>query len=501
MTSQRWYRDPVLWGGLLIGAVFLVMRLGQPTLWQDEAETAMLARNLLRFGYPRAFDGFNLVWDPQGYGPNYAWIYHPWGSFYLAALSFKLFGVSTLAARWPFAALGLVAVALTYLLARQASGRVAVARWAVVSLLACVPFLLHMRQCRYYAPSAAFGLLWLLAYRRWVTGRAWSLPFLIASGAILFHMNHGVALPFMAATAVDWWIAYRRNTPWPEVLTVACGIGVLTVPWLWYLESWRHASASGSWHHLRQHAEFYVRMTNKYIVPMAGWGLVVGWRRWRRGRWLWNTGEEPLHRDVLRLGVLVLCVTMAFVLLPEQRHFRYLVPLVPLWLIAQAILLDDWIRYRRWQGWALAMVILGTTILSGARWQMPLWDFVYELTHDYHGPNEAIITYLHAQARAGERVKTPYDERVLMFYTPLTVERADLFLQPSEPEWIVPRQAWLPADFWQRPYGRRIRAAYDAIPLVAVDLVWDNRPDPNEHHFRTVTDGPPVVIYHRRATP
>ena len=513
MTRSRWYRDPFLWVALLVGAAFLYIRLGQQTLWQDEAETAILARNLLRFGYPKAFDGLNLVWDPQGYGPNFAWIYHPWGTFYLTALSFKLCGISTLAARAPCALLGWLTILLTYRLARAVSPRVAVARWAAASVLACVPFLLFMRQCRYYAPSAAFGLWWLLAYHRWISGTRWSLgsphnaciargplPLVVVSGVVLFHMNHGTAMPFFAAAALHWWLFHRRHTPWREACTVAGGIGVLTLPWFWYLHGWRHAATQWSWVHLRQHAEFYVRMTNKYVVPLAWWGIALGWRRWRTGRWLWHVQERP-DRILLRLLYLVLGVTMVFVLLPEQRHVRYLVPLMPLWLILQALLLDDWVRHRRWQGCALAAVILGTTILSGAAWRVPLLDFGDELAHDYHGPNEAIVTYLHEHAHAGERVKTPYDERVLMFYTPLTVERPDVFLHPSTPEWIVPRQGWLDTGFWESPYGRQIRREYDAVTLAAVDLVWDNRPDPNEHHVRTVTNGPRVVIYRRRETP
>ena len=37
------------------------MRLGDRCLWQDEAETALLGKNILRFGRPIAFDGTNVV--------------------------------------------------------------------------------------------------------------------------------------------------------------------------------------------------------------------------------------------------------------------------------------------------------------------------------------------------------------------------------------------------------------------------------------------------------
>ena len=163
----------------------------------------------------------SVVYDPQVYGADDAWLYHPWATFYLTAASFKLFGISTLIARLPYAALGLLAVGLTYALARQVAARIGVARWAAVSLVACVPFFLFMRQCRYYAPSAALGLAWLLCYRRWIVGYPRSALWLVVMGALLFHTNHGVALPFGAAAALDWWIGYRRTMGWRRPLVVA----------------------------------------------------------------------------------------------------------------------------------------------------------------------------------------------------------------------------------------------------------------------------------------
>ncbi|MGB2961084.1 MAG: glycosyltransferase, partial [Candidatus Omnitrophota bacterium] len=83
----------------IVAAVLILANLGNQYLWQDEAETAMLAKNILRFGYPKAWDEMNLV-NPAirtGYGENHAWLYHPWVQFYIAALSFLLFGTSTLA--------------------------------------------------------------------------------------------------------------------------------------------------------------------------------------------------------------------------------------------------------------------------------------------------------------------------------------------------------------------------------------------------------------------
>lgn len=505
VRSPAWHRDPVLWWCLLVGALFLFVRLGQILLWQDEAETAVLARNILRFGYPRAFDGVNLVWLPGVHRADFAWAYHPWASFYLTAASFKMFGVTTWAARAPFALLGWLGLLLTYLLAREVSGRLSVRRWAIVSLLLCVPFLLYMRQCRYYAPTVTLTLAWLLAYWAWLQGRRGATSWMIAVGALFFHTNHGAALPTAGALFLDWWWSHRRAASWRRTARVVLPIALLTAPWFWCVHDYNHAAGDWSFHRLRQHAEFYLRMTNKHVLPLAAWGLFLLWRWLRRRRLVWNGEALRIDRAKVRTLLFLLAVTMGFLLLPEQRHVRYLVGLLPIWLLLQALLLDDWVRHRRWAGMAVAALVLGTNVFTGARWRVPLADFAYELTHDYHGPNAAIVNYLNAHARPGERVKTPYDDRVLIFYTRLAVDPPNAvgpsnpFARETFPEWIVPRTGWLRADFWSTPYGQRIRQEYGEIRLAAVDLLWDNLPDPNEHHFRTV-DGPPVVIYRRSRT-
>ena len=111
---------------VLAAAVLLFTRLGDRYLWQDEAETAIVARNLLRCGYPSAYDGTHLLHlqFAAAQPPHYVWVFHPWVQFYLAAASFAAFGVTTWAARFPFALLGLGCVVLVWRLARQLLVRV-----------------------------------------------------------------------------------------------------------------------------------------------------------------------------------------------------------------------------------------------------------------------------------------------------------------------------------------------------------------------------------------
>ena len=60
---MRWIRLSLILAA--IAAVYF-FRLGQPLLWADEADTGILSRNVLRSGYPTAFDGRNVSLADDG---------------------------------------------------------------------------------------------------------------------------------------------------------------------------------------------------------------------------------------------------------------------------------------------------------------------------------------------------------------------------------------------------------------------------------------------------
>ena len=110
----------------------LFYHLDSHLLWGDEAETAVLAKNVVQFGVPRTFDGTNyiLLHGTVDETPGHIWIWSPWMQNYLAASSFILFGPTTWAARAPFAFIGWCSVLL--LAAIAAAACVAPARKAAL---------------------------------------------------------------------------------------------------------------------------------------------------------------------------------------------------------------------------------------------------------------------------------------------------------------------------------------------------------------------------------
>lgn len=79
------------------------------------------------------------------------------------ALSLRLLGAETFAARLPFALLGVLTIVSLYALGVSLFGDRALALGAAALLTLSVPFLLYVRQARYYA-VAALAAVWVLYF-------------------------------------------------------------------------------------------------------------------------------------------------------------------------------------------------------------------------------------------------------------------------------------------------------------------------------------------------
>ncbi len=491
-------RDPVVIGLLAAAAVLLLTNLGNGLLWQDEAETALLARNVLSFGYPRAFDGRNYIeLVSHGYGPGEAWLYSPWLPFYVLAGVFALLGESTAVARLPFALCGFSAIFLAWRLTRYCTANRWVQRLTVALLTFSVPFLLHMRQCRYYSMTTALFLGSCLAYLRFRERASWPRALILAFMLVLlFHTNFGTFVPTLGAIMLHhlWRGRAEARRRFAAMLVAVAG---LTLPWVVFFYQ-RAFIGAVTPERLGEHLEYYIRVTNKYLVPLVFMGLAtaVGWltTRWQP----WRRVRELLAPEPARFLALVVAAQLAWLLVPEQRHMRYVIPVVPLLFIVEAAWAVALCERVRGLGQAAAALMVFTSVLHHGQASVPLVDLGFELTHDFIGPMEGVVRHLEAHARPGDVVKIPYDDRTVIFYTDLTVERPSQFMQPTDAEWIVIRRGWTPARFFHTRYFKRIEQGYERVDLDAPDTFWQNREDPGTHHFRTAEWAPRLVIFRKR---
>jgi 4-amino-4-deoxy-L-arabinose transferase-like glycosyltransferase len=496
---------------LLFGVAMALLfgRLGQRCLWQDEAQTALISRTVLEHGVPLGSDGHNFFSQEAGaeYGPHYLWRWHTWLPFYLTAASFRVLGITTFAARLPFALFGLATIPLLHRHALATLRERRVALIATLLLTLCVPFLLLARQCRYYAAAAFFSLLGLHFYAELRAGRRRALPGLVVAATLLFHVHYIYCTTLLLTLLVH--SAWRERAVFRRVFAVCALVSALASPWvIWLLGIKYQDRYGGDWfrlgtvlRNLRGFGEALA--TSVFPWPfLAGLALAVGVlvRRRRSGAaapvdW----GPRP-EQEVL---LLYFAITLA-ALSPTAPFpfFRYLAPLLPVLCLLLAKPVEQALVVHALAGPALLMLFT----LGG-----PLPDFLYELTHDYHGPVAGLVRYLERHAHPGETVAITYEDLPVAFYSGLRVV-GGLTGQDVTPgrtaEWIVLRRHTLGdvdravADDLQRHVAWQ---DYERVELDAPDTLFDNREaifDPlsrlePRHPFRDVVGAPPLVIFHR----
>lgn len=485
----------------VLAGVLLLANLDDQLLWQDEAQTALIAKTVLTRGLPYGYDGKNFFSQELGleYSKESGYLYrwHTWFPFYLVAGFFGALGASTWTARLPFALLGLAAIPLGYLFARSLWGSRRAALLAVLLLATSVPFLLLSRQCRYYSPCAFFSLLGLLAYLHLLQRRRWAGVLFVVAAILLFQCQ----VPYwgmLLATVVIHAAMFHRD----RLISVALWsfvTFVLNLPWLIWLLSppavgrYPHAvySVAGSFHSAAQYliASFHYLFSPVLLFLLAITSFVAA----RRQGGLPKMDRTTTEGTIL-LTIFVAINIVGLSILSPYYFFRYLAPTIPVLCILAGRILDASMRLHP---------TLGIAGLAAILWFSPIGNYLDEITHHYRGPTEGIVAYLNAHGSPEDVVAITYGDLPLKFYTPMRVVGGltGEDLSPAlKAKWVIIRHNVIcEKDFAVRQYlATHLRSQdYRPIELPYPDIPFDNRESPDEHLYRTVTNAPGVVIFER----
>lgn len=530
-------------------AFLLFWGLGRPALWQDEAETALLGQSVARHGLPLVrLDGRLISGQPSlaSYESNDqgVWIWNTWLPYYAAAASFKVFGVGTWAARAPFAFFAFLAFLLagSFFDALAEPGAAEIAKW----LLALnVPWLLFMRQCRYYS-LACFGLLAALySYRLILKGKRLGPAALAASLTFLFHSFFVMGPIVIAALGIE--ASHRRGKSGFQrrFWSAAAAAAALALPFAWYFRVWTRPG--NHMYPVSESAQFLRTFLLWLMQFSAAWPLLALALARRRGLRIkilvlagyaalavmislegdfqigsllflgffaglaWEGGppaEEISSRSVFLLCALSLLV---FSLTGAEPYGRYLAPILPFFCLATAAAIEKLAGPRRRLAAFLAILCATTNIFSvlpikvgaviapqSAREsvsgmmrsrlrQVPLrsdlFSFIGEIGRGARGYVEELCGILNRLGLPGQRAFSPADNLSLMFYTGLN------FMTPAEfagsrPEWIIP-SPWLELDQASKERALKLveGGLYEKIEFDAPRILWQNNPDILYHVF------------------
>lgn len=375
------------WIAVLIFVVFayLVFKsLDHTYFWDDEAEVGIIARNLANTGRLTGWDGRNLFAYGNGalLDGNLRPINPPL-QYLVAAASFKLFGATTWAGRFPFALFGLATLGVFALvLQREFKGQTILQFYAFAALSLSVEFILYIRQCRYYALALFSSLLTFYVYGRCLEKRGWKEFILLGVTAALFFYSHYLlCLSFLLALAVTHFVFHRREFDLRHQLgwLVATGVFLLiTLPYALKYRIWVRPDISKTIPGLQRLKSLWFAFAQLSEANWLPWMVLTGLiyllirerknELLRRKAWPWL---------VLNSGYVVFVWALAPGALGAPE--RYLVVELP--FLAGLLGVFLWLLHRRAPAIAfvLAITVLTTNLLGltpghrAFRWLLPAY--------------------------------------------------------------------------------------------------------------------------------
>jgi len=222
-------KSKVLDGGfqqrLRISAALIVVcfayfyRLDKPLLWGDEADTGIEGRNIIRFGYPVAYDGRNVHVYDNGSQLNNNLLPKriPWTQYYVAAVSLAIFGNNTFGLRLLFAIIGAAAFFPIHAVLKR---RVKCPLIVTLLVLLWPQVVLFQRSARYYSILVLLYAIfvWHLSY----DFRTTKARFLVALLCfILFYHTHPFAA-FCCSVSVLTFCLFNRGKAFFVYLVSSC---------------------------------------------------------------------------------------------------------------------------------------------------------------------------------------------------------------------------------------------------------------------------------------
>jgi len=248
---------------------------------------------------------------------------------------------------------------------------------------------------------------------------------------------------------------------------------------------------------IKKNLEFQVRTINGYFMPIAFWIVTLVTLRIFKKQSIFKLSEN--EAKIFKRIALILGCNIIFFTAFGMRTMRYYIHYLPFLCLIEAFLLSRVFKWKKPAAIIILILIIFTNFLSKAEpanIKSYFLDYIYELTHEYTGPLEALCDYLDEHARPGDQIKIIKGDLTVMFYHPeLVILNDDRYFRKSYPEWIVIRRYWNPIyeGIWRDDLDAEIEPGYmdvldryEKIALPAVDSIRENVPDNlKEHFFRT----------------
>jgi hypothetical protein len=532
---DSWYKKAAAAGIMLLCAFLLFCNLSDRMLWGDEAETALLAVNITKYGLPKVTYGKNYITIfGKGVDTNKhdIWIWSPRIDSYIAAASFAVLGKTTFAARFPFALLGFLSVFFLAFLTQKIYANYELTLITVLLFATNVWFLLHARQCRYHSLTAFAQIWFMYGFYQLLKGQSvFGIINTVLPLVLQFYSTYIIVAPNLLVFGVSAFLFQKKVPGILKNIMTSCTIFViLTVPWLIYAGSSKHLQGivPGQF---SDNLRFYLTEINFHISPIVIFAIPVflyllnsvkksyAATSCQRGK---NKGKEKTAGDnstdsknndesvkSFNLFLWMLVPASLFMLgITIHVFFRYLIPLTPVLLLLSSIICKK--VKNRILRWILVLVLCFSNVLSFVcmpsgtihEIEAPIVKYVADITSKYENGFKDIVAFFKANASPEDTVLSPDPELALIFYTNLKI--IDLRLNHSLdlrelPDWILSESTSGLRDTGDIKPSDQFKNQYELISLkIHGNSKHDNRPDPHLHVWVTDNKFRQFKIYKKK---
>lgn len=474
-------------------AFFMFHNLDGRLLWQDEAQTALIAKTVIQKGLPHGTDGVHSFSQDAGaeYGDNHLWRYHPWLQFYLAAASVKVLGESDFAFRFPFAFFGFLTVVFVYFMTLKLTGCRRTAVFAAFAAAFSAALILLSRQCRYYSLAIFFSVAAIFFYSASVSeGKNRYRAMLCASMLILFHsmyLNFFILLSALALHQAVFTGFKDKKTTAALFLPL-----LLSLPFMFFLYGtgqeliltpalYRNAFVAYGDYILKYLFPFF-------MIPAAAAAYMI--YAGKKG--------EPRRKISPLTGVCVLFAAVSVFILPvfSGVSFAYrnlaciIIPLAYLSGVTASVLFGK-------------NKILGAAVILALIFSGPLTGVVAGIVRTPAESARCAVEYLNANSNDKETLLVTYPDLPFKHYTNLRVFgglTGGPAEESGEPDYIIIKEIKLTE--MERASARYVAenldpANYVKITLPCPDKYWENREDLVNHDYDNGENLPQLVIYRK----
>lgn len=356
---------------VVVMAFLIFADINNTLLWKDEAITANIGYNTLKYGYPKIWDGINLISSTDGNSFNQYLISsnYEWLQFYICALSFAIFGKTTFAARLPFAILALFSVILIWVIAQRIFISLKRTICCTVFYGFNVQFLLYSFQSRYYSLvlfGTALCILAVLAVEGKIEQKkelSWYDYFFIV-GATVFIFHSSRVSGFAMATAIILYLLYRyKRRAIKLIFSVILG---MTTWIIWYfINSVLLGAPSFGTEEIESHIFTKILMIlwkiQVYFLPFISLGIIYLIFE------LFSRKKRKMVKIDVRFSffVLIILMNIAYVAIPHwgivNHYFVPILVVAPFFLTAFSVYCFS---YSRYIACCLASILLFSNILN-----------------------------------------------------------------------------------------------------------------------------------------